>query len=279
MAIKVNGTEVISDQRKLNNIADTDSMLFSDFYPNSTSIFSAINFNTPFMTTVLNANRTFTFSGGLIGKSAILCLDLSTAPYTPAFPAAFNWAGGSEPTWTNYRRWQIHMIVSTASRVDCTAFGFSALSSTPTESVSLGGTTSNPESMFDQAGSNNHDLVMGWRFGSDGNIYKYEYIYNVGGNGMYLYQSTKWNNITPSQTYYIRVTNYGGTENLSASDSDSINSWIALSSNRDYRVRDDRDLTTYADENMIMKVEIASDSGGSNILATGYYECEWNGLA
>ncbi len=279
MAIKVNGTEVITDSRKLVNIADTDNTVSSDFYPNSTVITNTINFTTPFMTATLTGNTTFAVSGVAAGKSAVFAMDISTTPHAPTFSSEFNWAGGTEPTWSDYRRWQIHMICHDANRVDATAFGFSALTSTPTEAVALSGTSGNPVTFMDMPSSNANDLIMGWTFGSNGNIYKYESIYNQGGSGTYLHSSTQWNNITPSQTYYIKVTNSGGTKNVSTPDSDAINSWIALTSDREYRVRDARDITTYADENMIIKVEIASDSGGSNILDTGYYECEYNGLA
>lgn len=276
MAIKISGTEVIDDQRKLVNITDATGKS-ADFFPAATTITNNINFTTPFMTTTLSAATTFTVSGESAGKSAILCLDTSSTGYAPTFPSSFNWEDGTEPTWSTYRKWQIHMIYHSSNRIDAVGIGFDAQSTQPTETVGLSGTTSSPVYHFDMAGTD--DLVMGWRFGSDGNIYKYESIYNIGGSGIYLYSSTEWNNITPSQTYYIRVTNFGGTKNLSTGDSDTINSWIALSSNRDFRVRDIRDVTTYADENMVMKVEIASDSSGSNILDTGYYECAYSGTA
>lgn len=277
MAIKVSGTTVIDNSRKFENITSTDSMVFSDFYPNASTITTTINFTTPFMFCGLTGNTTFSLSGAVEGKSAVLCLDLSTTPHAPTFPSEFNWANGTEPTWANYRRWQIHMIVLSNTRVDCTAFGFNALSSTPTESVTLSGTSGSPVTHADLAASNLHDLVMGWTFGSDGNIYKYESIYNVSGSGTYLHTSSQWNNITPSQTYYIRVQNVGGTNNLSVSDSDSINSWIALSTTRTFRVRDSSDIDTYADRDAVIKVEISSTSNGSNIVATGYYRSWWTG--
>lgn len=276
MAIKISGTDVIDDSRKLVNITDAEGE-FLGFNPSATAITNTINFTTPFMTTTLSAATTFIVSGEAAGKSAILCLDTSSTGYAPTFPSSFNWEDGTEPTWSTYRKWQIHMIYHSSGRIDAVGIGFDAQSTQPTETVGLSGTTSTPVTFFDMGGTN--DLVMGWRFGSDGNIYKYEDINNIGGSGIYLHTSTQWNNITPSQTYYIRVTNFGGTKNLSTGDSDTLNSWIALSSNRDFRVRDSRDQTTYADENMVMKVEIASDSGGSNILATGYYECVYSGTA
>jgi hypothetical protein len=278
MAIKVNGTEVIDDTRGLVNVTDATGV-FGGFNPSPSTITTNINFTTPFMAITLTGATTFTVSGTSSGKSAILCLDTSSTGHAPTFPSDFNWEDGTEPTWATYRKWQIHMIYHSVGRIDVTAIGFDAQNNQPTEAVGLSGTSGSPVTFTDMPSTNNHDLVMGWEFAADGNIYKYESIYNVGGQGRYLHTSTQWNNITPSQTYYIRVQNSGGSKNLSASDSDTINSWIALSSNREFQVRDSRDITIYADENAIIKVEIASDSGGSNILATGYYELYYIGNA
>ena len=279
MAIKVSGTEVINDQRQLVNITDTEGKS-SAFFPSASAITTTINFTTPFMTSTLSAATTFSVSGEAAGKSAILCLDTSSNSYTPTFPSSFNWEDGTEPTWSTYRKWQIHMIYHSSNRIDAVGIGFDAQSSQPTESISLSGTTSSPVYHFDMAGGDNYPLIMGWTFGSDGNIYKYEYIYNVGGGGTYLHTSSQWNNITPSQTYYIRVTNFGGSHNLSTADSDTINSWIALSSDRTFRVRDaTTPLNSYADRNAVIKVEISPNSNGSPISATGYYNIYWSGLA
>jgi hypothetical protein len=281
MSIKIDGTTVIDQSRHLANITDCDAKAFA-FYPSAATITSTINFTTPFMTCNMTGDTTFTVSGESEGKSAILCLDTTTDAHTPSWPDSFNWDFGVEPpsgAWAAYRKWQIHMYCHSVDRIDVSEIGFDLQSSQPTEAVGLSGTSANPVTFFDMAGSNNNDLVMGWKFDSDGNIYKYESIYNVGGQGTYLHTSTQWNNITPSQTYYIRVANHSGTKNVSTGDSDALNSWIALTSDREYRVRDSRDLLSYADENMVIKVEISTTSNGSNIVATGYYECEYSGLA
>tara|TARA_B100001057_G_scaffold271412_1_gene271621 strand:+ start:13913 stop:14761 length:849 start_codon:yes stop_codon:yes gene_type:complete len=282
MAIKVNGTAVITDDRKLSVAGATSNIVARDFHPNSTTTNNVINFSQPFLTCTLGASTEFSLTGVTEGASTILLLDTSTVPYGPSWPSTgteINWAEGTEPTWGNYRRWQITLHCWSSTRVDATAIPFTSISSTPTEAVTLqGAISSNPETFYDQAGSNANDLIMGWKFDADGNVYKYESIYNVGGQGTYLHDSTTWNNITPSQTYYIRVANHSGSS-LSVSDSDTLNTWLALSSDREFRVRDSRNLTSYADMNCVMKVEISSTSNGSNILATGYYECEWSGLA
>ena len=94
-----------------------------------------------------------------------------------------------------------------------------------------------------------------------------------------------WNNITPSQTYYIRASNDNGnltyptTLSTSGSGSDTLNTWLALSSNRQFRYRVAGPRSNVAQLEGIMKIEIASDSAGSNIEATGYYYWEVNGTA
>jgi len=284
MAIKIGGTEVINDSLKLKNITDATGF-FTGFHANPATVTDNINFTTPMNTCTLAAATTFTESGMAAGKSAILLLDTSTNYYTPTFPSSWNWPNNTEPTWGDYQHWQVYATCVSASEIRANAVGFTATSGGPqTETVSLEGTTSTPITFQDMSAGID-DLVMGWTFDLNGNIYKYENVYNVGGNGTYLYSTSTWLNVTPGQTeYWIRVTNYSGN-NLSTTDSDPLNSWISLSTfptsytTRTFRYRDSRDITTYGNERGTMKVEIASDSGGSNILATGYYECEWDGTA
>lgn len=276
MAILINGTSVISDTRKLENITNATGGV-GHWAPSPSTITDNINFTTPFMTCSLTAATTFTESGYSEGKSAILILDTSTNAYTPTWSANVNWDGNTEPTWATYRYWLIRFYCAPSNEIRASAVGYTSQASPPTETISLEGTTSVPETFFD-SGSGIQDLVMGWTFNSDGNVYKYESIYNVGGSGTYLHSSTTWNNITPSTTYYIRVSNFADNT-LSISDSDTLNTWLALTTTRTFRYRDSRPLNSYGQAMGTMKVEIASDSGGSNILATGYYECEWAGTA
>lgn len=277
MAIKISSTIVVDDNRKLKNITDATGY-FTNLRSSPIAITDNVNFTTPMMSCTLAAATTFTESGMAAGRTATVLLDTSTNYYTPTFPSSWNWVSNTEPTWGNYQHWQVYATCVSATEIRANAVGFTATSAgPPTETVSLEGTTSTPETFFDQS-AGIQDLVMGWTFNSDGNVYKYENIYNVGGSGTYLHSSTTWNNITPSTTYYIRVTNYAGN-NLSTLDSAALNSWLALTTTRTFRYRDARDITSYGQESGTMKVEIASDSGGSNILATGYYECEWAGTA
>ena len=280
MAIKVSGTEVIDNSRKLTNVADMQGN-YSGFKPVAAGATDNISFENPVTTCVLSADTTFTESGtGTSGRpTCTLLLDTSTSAYTPTFSSAINWENNTEPTWATYRKWQItfHEITDSPLRIDASAVGFSAQNSQPTESVTLEGTTSSPERLRDDTGI--VPFVAGWRFKSDGNVYKYESPNNVSGNGEYVHSTTTWNNITPSQTYYIRVTNYSGGANLDTGISDTLNTWLALNTTRSFLYKDTRAITSYADTNGIFKAEISSTSNGSNIVATGYYQVYWSGTA
>lgn len=276
MAIQIGGTTVISDSRKLENIVDCTGT-FEDFHSNPVTITDNINFTTPMMVQTMSANTTYTESGIVEGRTCTLLLDTSSNTYTPTFSTTVEWPNSTEPTWGNYQHWMITFHAVSSTEIRANAVGYTETTAPPpTETIGLSGTTSNPVSFFDMPGTN--DLVMGWTFDNDGNIYKYESIYNISGSGKYLHSSTQWNNITPSTTFYIRVTNFAGT-NLSTSDSATLNTWLALTTDRNFRYRDSRDPTTYADTEGTMKVEISTTSNGSNIVATGYYRCQWSGTA
>ena len=279
MSIKVSGTTVIDDTRKLVNIADMQGN-FSTFKPVPAGTTNNISFENPITTCAMSADTTFTESGtGTSGRpSCTLLLDTSTSAYTPTFSSAINWENNTEPTWATYRRWQISFteIKDSPLEIWAAAVGFSAQSSQPSESITLEGTTASPERLRDDPGIN--PFKAGWRFKSDGNVYKYESPHNVSGNGEYVHSTTTWNNITPSQTYYIRVTNYSGT-NLDVFESDTLNTWLALNTTRSFEYKDTRDSTSYADTDGVFKAEISSTSNGSNIVATGYYQVYWIGTA
>jgi hypothetical protein len=276
--------EVVGDNRNLSLTSDSGAVtvLYDQFYASTANNLggsNVINFSYPFLLKIMTGNATFTEIGFSTGKITTLLLDTSSSLHTPSFSSNMNWADATEPTWSGYRYWQITFMCNLSNNVNASAVGFTAAGGgAPTEAITLEGTSGTPESFFDMAGSDANDLVMGWRFDSDGNVYKYESIYNVGGNGLYLHDTTTWDNITPSTTYYIRATNFSGV-NMSTVDSDTLNTWLALTSDRDFRYRDSTQLITYADRDGTMKIEISTTSNGSNIVATGYYKCEWSGLA
>ena len=286
MAIKISGTSVITDEFKVTNAADF-SGYHNALHGTVTTATNNINFTTPVMQCTLTAATTFTTSGGALGKSCLLLLDTSSAPYAPTFPSSFNWENNTTPTWGDYQHWQITLLYVDSNDIRATAVGFTG--TTPTESITLHGTGNAANGS--QANStttsmpSSGDGVFGMRFRADGNIEKYTNGVAQGQTGYWTFSTSSWNNITPSQTYYIRASNDNGnltyptTLSTSGSDSDTLNTWLALSSNRQFRYRVAGPRSNVAQLEGIMKIEIASDSAGSNIEATGYYYWEVNGTA
>lgn len=272
VAIKIAGSPIISDTREFTNISNVQG-IYGNLHASPSSVSSNITLSNSIQTCIMTAAQTFTISGGDEGRTTALLLDTGSAGHDPTFPASILWTGG-EPTWANSRYWQITILSRDTYQVG-TGIGYAG--SSPAEAVSLGGTTANPITNVDTTGIS--PFEAGWRFKADGNVYKWQHPNNAGGDGETLYSTSTWNNITPSQTYYIRASNYSGSVNLNVSQSSTINSWIALTSTREFVYYDSRTPSSYGDENGVMKIEISSSSGGSPILATGYYQVDYNGLA
>ena len=79
-------------------------------------------------------------SGGDEGRTTALLLDTGSTPYVPTFPSSIKWVGG-EPTWANSRYWQITFL-SRGTYSTGSAVGYAG--SSPTEAVTLDGTTAAP---------------------------------------------------------------------------------------------------------------------------------------
>lgn len=286
MAIKVSNTIIIDDDFTVSNVADT-SGFYDDLHAIATATTNNINFTTPIMTCTLSAATTFTVSSGATGRTCMLLLDTSSVPYAPTFPSDINWINNTEPTWSSYQHWQITFLYVDTNDIRGTAVGFTG--TTPTESVSLHGTGnaaggSNADSTTTSMPPT-ADCIFGMRFRADGNIEKYTNGTAQGQTGYWTYSTSKWNNITPSQTYYIRASNDNGnltfpiTLSTSGSDSASINTWVALTGSPQFRYRVSGPRTGVGTLEGLMKIEISSTSNGSNIIATGYYYWEVNGTA
>ena len=150
----------------------------------------------------------------------------------------------------------------------------------PTETVSLSGTSSLPSSFFGpfpigQGGTWN--VNTGFTFTSGGNINRSRFY------GDSPHSSPQWNNTTPSTTYYIRFTNDSTGSSFQVTPnavSPTLGTWGALTSSRYFlRVENNAEFGGYGQRFIQCKVEIATDSGGSNIIATGYYKAQWEGGA
>lgn len=273
MAIKISGTEVIDNSRVLQNITGANGT-YGNFHSSATIITTVINFATPMMTLSMTGNVTFTESNKSAGRSAMLLLDTSSSGHTPTFSSNIKWNGGTTPTWGDARYWQIALQCIDGTTVRGTALGYET-GAAPSETITLSGTSGTPILVGLIVSDSNYARV-GLTFYTDGSITEAS---GAGGNGNSAFGN--WCNVTPSQTYYIRCTQISTSAGSfgSAGDVSPLNTWLALSSGRSFYVIDTRDTLVYANENTVVKIEIASDSGGSNILATGYYDFEWTGLA
>lgn len=127
MAIKVNTTVVIDNDRSMLNIADTvGEVSILDSKVGLSTCTNNINFTTPFMNCIMAADTTFTESGAAEGRSAQLLLDTTTSAYDPTFSSNINWQGGTEPTWSGYQRWHIIFTALSATDIRAVAFGYDA---------------------------------------------------------------------------------------------------------------------------------------------------------
>jgi hypothetical protein len=273
MAIKISGTEVIDNSRVLQNITGANGT-YGNFYTPISIITTAIDFATPMMGLSMTGNVTFTESNKSAGRSAMLLLDTSSSGHTPTFSSNIKWNGGTAPTWGDARYWQIALQCIDGTTVRGTALGYET-GAAPSETITLSGTSGSPTAVGLVVSFNDY-ARCGLTFYTDGSITQAS---GTSGNGNTSFGN--WCNVTPSQTYYIRCTQISTTApgTGSAGDAQPLNTWLALSSGRSFMVIDTTPTLDYATEHTVVKIEIASDSGGSNILATGYYDFEWTGLA
>lgn len=143
------------------------------------------------------------------------------------------------------------------------------------EVVSLEGTQVSPE----LDGTNpitNGNINIGWRFNADGTIEDYNSAlggYDSSGHLPWVNSSP-----SPSGSYWIRFTLDYDDSNATL-DSGTMNTWLSLASNQEFQYNDSTATGTYGSVAIRHKVEIATDSGGSNIVATGYYQNLWDGGA
>jgi len=271
MALKISGVEVVTDGRALSSIQGASGS-YDNFHPKETVITTTIDLNNPLMSLTMPGNVTFSVTNLSACRSAILLLDTTSSGYTPTFPASVKWAAATTPTWGDSRYWQISFTVDASNTfVMTSAVGFEAGGGT--ETVSLSGTSGSPTDTTELPVSDSNYCRCGLLFTTGGAIRQAS-----GTGGLSDSSFENWCNVTPTQTYYIRGTAVS-TTTYNPDDSAPLNTWLALSSQRNFLVIDTRNSLNYADENFVIKIEIASDSGGSNILDTGYYKCYYEGLA
>ena len=149
------------------------------------------------------------------------------------------------------------------------------------ETTSLEGTTSVPETSdhnndYAQKGTSN--ITVGWRFNSDGTVEDRDTTVPSASRTEYTANNhADWVNSGPTQTWYIRATNHVNS-GLTASG-DSLNTWLTLdnTTSRNWFITDSNNPPSFNQAQHVWKIDIATDSGGSNIVSTGYYENQIQG--
>lgn len=124
MAIKVGGTTVINDSREIRNATDIAGK-YDDFFPNTSTITTQLDFSKPLMTLNMTGGVTFTATEFLAGRLSTLILDTSASAHTPTFPGSIEFSP-SAPTWSTYRYWTISFVCISGSAARAFANGFSA---------------------------------------------------------------------------------------------------------------------------------------------------------
>ena len=144
------------------------------------------------------------------------------------------------------------------------------------QSAQLEGTTAVPE-VGRGTPVNAPTVNMGWRFNTDGTVEDFDSdnatAYSTGGH-------INWCDSTPSGTWYIRATVHQSGTGVQTQVGSAMNTWHALSSNRQFIFDDTRAFASYgAGAFVTYKVEISRNNNGTNIAATGYYRWNYEGGA
>lgn len=136
--------------------------------------------------------------------------------------------------------------------------GVFAANATPADVITLSGTTGTPTYGVAIAIAPD-DADMYWSVHSNGKLGKHGFTGEI-----YLGGGEWCQNNPPIGSYWVRATVYAGTTPTSG----TIGSWLALTSTRTWSWLRSAVGTTSG----TLKIEIATDSGGSTIVATGYYQ-------
>lgn len=147
------------------------------------------------------------------------------------------------------------------------------------ETVSLEGTTSVPKTMPSSPKDSDGTVRMGFKWKDIGNTFFIET------DPINETELVEWLNTAPNRSgsYYIRGTIYDqSSAGSQTTQGASLNTWWAMTTtpqDRQFEVTDSRNPPTYDQEHMTWKIDIATDSGGSNIVGTGYYRANYQGDA
>jgi hypothetical protein len=263
VAYKIGSTQVISNSRALSNLTGASGK-YDDLRGSYSTITTVVDMNKPLMSCVMTGNVTFSESNKAVGKSAVLVLDRSSSGHTPIFSTNVKWANDIEPNWSSYRYWNIALVCWDSTTIRASASGLGSTGGpAPSETITLSGTSSSYNFRIGET-ANPNPCTVTWFFNSDGTV---EFFEPDLGTEEYWQLGTEWCNVTPSTTYYIRATETSGTTDTG--NSDALNTWLAISS--PYRRWCATASPPYTNAGASWKIEIATDSAGTNIVATGYY--------
>jgi len=136
------------------------------------------------------------------------------------------------------------------------------ITSTLPETITLSGIEPFPNTLY----SFGLGLIdLGWKFRNDGTVAEFN-----GGNSTFR-GGVEWcSNNPPNGVWYIRATSVQGYNVPNEPNNDPLNTWLGLNSNRQWIWRANQNDQIQGN----LKIEIASDSAGTNIVATGYYGVE-----
>ena len=129
MAIKVNSTTVIDDNRNFVDVVDAVGF-YTDLHPTlatqSSSGSITLDANSPVNLLTLTGALTVTdMTNKAVGKQCIFLTDVTQSGYDITWGSNFKFVADSEPDWTTARYWQIGLTVwdNTTILVTATSFG------------------------------------------------------------------------------------------------------------------------------------------------------------
>jgi hypothetical protein len=127
MAIKIAGTEVISNARAVVNMSSIEGN-YTNFHGSVTAITTALDMSKPMMSVTLSGATTFTASNIETGKVALLMMDVTSSGHAPTWPASIHWPMGTEYTWdtTGITKWLVCFTCWDSTTIRATATGWGA---------------------------------------------------------------------------------------------------------------------------------------------------------
>ena len=129
------------------------------------------------------------------------------------------------------------------------------------ETITLSGTVNLPQTILGETSAN--DIVLGYEFRANGELRGVPQ-----GGSTYVWAAGQWADQPPTGIYYVRFTQESGRQ-PSSDYSDNMNVWHQLNQSRYLRWFAPQ--SQLGQDRGTVKVEIATDAQGTDVVATGYY--------